>query len=257
MHFRRNCCCVLSSWCLVTVGIMWLFPVMLWFGRQCVSVVFPDAYPLYVIQYIIDYPAGHWGCRCLFSVADCEYTADSPIYCWKSNWILGCGWLLVVTLNIQLAVTKQLVLFTVQDEHWVAAGFEWYADYTAGCEICSCRSQTCKCKKDGDWLKRWVEAQHNILSCKVFHDWSMIKLGNILYLLDGSIFAVLFGTTSHCFCWFSLVAWLRKKDLAFWYFFSRIFLSCRVPTFRGQKVAKHGGHQGISFLFFDWTRSNL
>ena len=37
-------------------------------------------------------------------------------------------------------------------------------------------------------------------SCKVFHDWSIIKLGNILYLLDGSIFAVLFGTTSHCFC---------------------------------------------------------
>ena len=23
------------------------------------------------------------------------------------------------------------------------------------------------------------------LSCKVFHDWSIIKLGNILYLLDG------------------------------------------------------------------------
>ena len=38
------------------------------------------------------------------------------------------------------------------------------------------------------------------LSCKVFHDWSIIKLGNILYLLDGSIFAVLFGTISHCFC---------------------------------------------------------
>ena len=37
------------------------------------------------------------------------------------------------------------------------------------------------------------------LSCKVFHDWSMIKLGNILYLLDGSIFAVHFET-SHYFC---------------------------------------------------------
>ena len=37
------------------------------------------------------------------------------------------------------------------------------------------------------------------LSCKVFHNWSKIKLGNILYLLDGSIFAVLFETTSHCF----------------------------------------------------------
>ena len=34
------------------------------------------------------------------------------------------------------------------------------------------------------------------LSCKVFHDWFIIKLGNILYLLDGYIFAVLFETTS-------------------------------------------------------------
>ena len=63
-------------------------------------------------------------------------------------------------------------------------------------------------------------AQHNIfLSCKVFHDWSIIKLRNILYLLDGYIFAVLFETTSHCFCELSLLVWLRKKDLAFWYFF--------------------------------------
>ena len=38
------------------------------------------------------------------------------------------------------------------------------------------------------------------LSCKVFHDWSIIKLGNILYLLGGYIFAVLFEATSHCFC---------------------------------------------------------
>ena len=26
----------------------------------------------------------------------------------------------------------------------------------------TCRPQTCKCKKGSDWLKRWVEAQHNI-----------------------------------------------------------------------------------------------
>ena len=38
------------------------------------------------------------------------------------------------------------------------------------------------------------------LSCKVFHDWSIINIGNILYFLDGYIFAVLFETTSHCFC---------------------------------------------------------
>ena len=31
--------------------------------------------------------------------------------------------------------------------------------------------------------------------------------------------------------------WLRNKDFAFWYyFFNDIFLSCRVPTFSGQKV---------------------
>ena len=48
----------------------------------------------------------------------------------------------------------------------------------------------------------------------------MIKLGNILHLLDGHIFAVLFETTSPC-----ILVWLRKKDLAFWYFFSVEFSS--------------------------------
>ena len=37
------------------------------------------------------------------------------------------------------------------------------------------------------------------LSCKLFYDWSIIKLGNILSLLDGYIFAVLFETKSYCF----------------------------------------------------------
>ena len=45
----------------------------------------------------------------------------------------------------------------------------------------------------------------------VFHDWSIIKQGNILYLLDGSIFAVLFETTSHSFHWLSLLVWLKKR----------------------------------------------
>ena len=148
IHFRRNCCCVLSSWCLVTVGNLWLFPVMSWFGRQWVIVVFPDAYSLYVIQYTVDYPAGLWGCRCLFSVADSEYTADSPIYCLISNWILGCGWLLVVTLNIQLAVTNQLILFTVQGEHWVAAGFWMICWLYSWLWICSCTSFYC-------WISNW------------------------------------------------------------------------------------------------------
>ena len=43
-----------------------------------------------------------------------------------------------------------------------------------------------------------------------------------------------------------------KKDLAFWYFFSRKFSSqVGCQPLGGQKVVKHGGHQGISFLFID------
>ena len=38
------------------------------------------------------------------------------------------------------------------------------------------------------------------LSCKLFHDWSKLKLANVLYLLDVYIFAGLFETTSQCFC---------------------------------------------------------
>ena len=63
------------------------------------------------------------------------------------------------------------------------------------------------------------------LSCKVFHNWSIINLGNISYFLDGYIFTVLFGTASYCFCWLSLLVWLRKKDFAFWYFISVEFSS--------------------------------
>ena len=51
------------------------------------------------------------------------------------------------------------------------------------------------------------------LNCKVFYDWSIIKLGNILYLLDGYFFAVLFETKSHCFCRLSLLVWLRKRTM--------------------------------------------
>ena len=44
---------------------------------------------------------------------------------------------------------------------------------------------------------------------------------------------------------------LEKWTLYTSFFFNGIFLSCRVPTFREQKVVKHGGHRGISFLFID------
>ena len=62
------------------------------------------------------------------------------------------------------------------------------------------RPQTCKYKKGTDWLKGAWKLSTIFLSCKVFHDWSIFKLGNILYLLDGYIFAILFETSSHCFC---------------------------------------------------------
>ena len=75
------------------------------------------------------------------------------------------------------------------------------------------RSQTCKCKNGSDWLKGGWKLNTIFLSCKVFHDWSIIKLGNILHLLEGYIFAVLFETTSHCFCLLNLLVWLRKRTL--------------------------------------------
>ena len=51
------------------------------------------------------------------------------------------------------------------------------------------------------------------LSYKVFHDWSIIKLGNILYLLDGYIFAILFK--QHLIVFVDLVYWcgLEKRTL--------------------------------------------
>ena len=32
----------LSSWCLVTVGVLWFFLAMPWVGLRCVIVVYPD-----------------------------------------------------------------------------------------------------------------------------------------------------------------------------------------------------------------------
>ena len=69
-------------------------------------------------------------------------------------------------------------------------------------------SQSCNCKKGSDWVKRWVQSSALYLSCKVFHDWSIIsKRGK------KSIWPVYI----HCFCWFSLQMWFRKKEIAFWY----------------------------------------
>ena len=50
---------------------------------------------------------------------------------------------------------------------------------------------------------------------------------------------------------------LEKRNVHFDFFFNEMVIPCRVPTFRGQKLVKHGGHWDISFLFVDLTRSNL
>ena len=42
--------------------------------------------------------------------------------------------------------------------------------------------------------------------------------------------------------------------------FDEMFLPCRMPTFRCQKVVTHGSHHGhmcISFVCIVWTRSKL
>ena len=44
---------------------------------------------------------------------------------------------------------------------------------------------------------------------------------------------------------------VEKRTLHFDIFFNEMFLPCRVPTFKGQKVVKHGGRQSISLLFID------
>ena len=71
------------------------------------------------------------------------------------------------------------------------------------------------------------------------------------------IFAAFFETTSYDFFYLVYRCGLEKRTLYFDIFFNEMFLTCRVPTFRGQKEGKHGGPQGISFLFIDCTMSKL
>ena len=42
---------------------------------------------------------------------------------------------------------------------------------------------------------------------------------------------------------------LDKRTFHFDILFNEMFIPCRVPTFRDQKVLRHCGHWGISFLF--------
>ena len=59
-----------------------------------------------------------------------------------------------------------------------------------------------------------MEAQHNILSCKVFHDWSIIKLGNILYIYKTGI-SLLYFLKQHLIAFVDYVYWcgLEKRTL--------------------------------------------
>ena len=108
--------------------------------------------------------------------------------------------------HIHLIHFRNLLMEQARIEHAPNGSLLTYITSADAALVNKC-SQTCSCKKGSDWLKRWVvigskggwKLSTIFLSCKVFDDWSIIKLGNILYLLDGYIFAVLFETTSHCF----------------------------------------------------------
>ena len=69
-------------------------------------------------------------------------------------------------------------------------------------------------KGGSDWFKRLVEAHHSIISCKVFRDWSRIKL------LERSIHSVHF-LKQHLTAFVDLVYWcgLQNMTLHFGIFF--------------------------------------
>ena len=77
------------------------------------------------------------------------------------------------------------------------------------------------------------------------------------YLLDS--IDLLHFLKQHFITFVNWIYWcgLEKRTLHIKNFFNEMFLACRVPTFRGQNVVQHGGHQGFSCLFIDRTRSNL
>ena len=48
-----------------------------------------------------------------------------------------------------------------------------------------------------------------------------------------------------------MLHFLKQHLTAFYIIFNEISLPYRVPNFRGQKVVKHCGHQGILFLLIE------
>ena len=91
-----------------------------------------------------------------------------------------------------------------------------------------------------------MEAQHYISVVKCFViDQQLTYEKKNTYLLDGNIFAAFLNQNLTAFVDLVYMCGLEKRTMHF------DFFQCRVPTFKCQKVVKHGGHRGISFLFFD------
>ena len=45
---------LLSYRCIVTINVLWLFPIVPWVGLQCVIVVFPDLTHLLFVTYLVN-----------------------------------------------------------------------------------------------------------------------------------------------------------------------------------------------------------
>ena len=84
------------------------------------------------------------------------------------------------------------------------------------------------------------------LSSKVFGDCSIITIQKINHTYKTGIYLLHF-LKQHLTTFVVLVYRCGLEALAL-YFFNEMFLTYRVPSFRGRKVVKHGGHWGISFL---------
>ena len=50
---RAGCFALLSSSCLVTVSVLWLFLVVPWVSMRCVIVVFPDHNHLFFVGFFL------------------------------------------------------------------------------------------------------------------------------------------------------------------------------------------------------------
>ena len=84
----------------------------------------------------------------------------------------------------------------------------------------------------------------------MFRHWSIINIRTTNHIYQRNMFAAMFETTDFVHLVYRCT--LEKGGLRLDIYFNDLFLPCRVPTIRGQKVLKQGGHQGISFMFIDY-----